>query len=348
MFKRLLIVAVLAITLISVPGAASVAAVGNATGNNGNSQVDDKKDKEEKKETETHTPPVIVPAPFPVIIPPITPAPIITPTPANDAGDDKKDEKVKEEKTPKEEKGEKKITICHRTNAPKNPYRLITVSKKSVDGEGKSDHTHHTGPIATSFEVAKALKAAGIKWGDIIPQEGDYIGKAIFDNKCKYTTINPTPVASIDSDVVCDVVNQRAVITLTNTGSIGGVAIVNGATVGVSANGEAVTYVPTPAGKVRVVVNIDGVIEYDEELDCRTGGQGGGSTTPTPTPAVTPTTPVAGAGESAAIASANADIASLPYTAGNGVQIVALIAGLAAVLTAAISIVAKKTYLKQV
>lgn len=36
-----------------------------------------------------------------------------------------------------------KVTICHRTNSDKNPYVLITVSAKAVDGEGNNDHTHH-------------------------------------------------------------------------------------------------------------------------------------------------------------------------------------------------------------
>lgn len=39
--------------------------------------------------------------------------------------------------------GNEKVTICHRTNSETNPYVMITVSKKAVDGEGKNDHTHH-------------------------------------------------------------------------------------------------------------------------------------------------------------------------------------------------------------
>jgi uncharacterized repeat protein (TIGR01451 family) len=70
--------------------------------------------------------------------------------------------------------GTAKITICHRTNSTHNPYVQITISVSAADGlsgpgEGGDHFGEHTGPIATSLEVAEDLKADGIKWGDIIP-----------------------------------------------------------------------------------------------------------------------------------------------------------------------------------
>ncbi len=87
-----------------------------------------------------------------------------------------------------------KVTICHRTNSVKNPYVKITVDASAVDGEGNNDHTQHTGPVATSEEVARSLKNDKTKWGDIIPSEedggvGDGLnwgadGQAVFNNNC--------------------------------------------------------------------------------------------------------------------------------------------------------------------
>ena len=40
-----------------------------------------------------------------------------------------------------------KVTICHATSSEKNPYVQITVNAKSVDGQGRNDHTSHEGDI---------------------------------------------------------------------------------------------------------------------------------------------------------------------------------------------------------
>ena len=45
--------------------------------------------------------------------------------------------------TPADEAGEHKVTICHVTNSPTNPYVIITVDVAAFDGEGKNDHSHH-------------------------------------------------------------------------------------------------------------------------------------------------------------------------------------------------------------
>ncbi|MBA3757413.1 hypothetical protein H0X09_00915 [Candidatus Saccharibacteria bacterium] len=80
-----------------------------------------------------------------------------------------------------------KVTICHRTNSVTNPYRQITVDKSAVDGHGENDHTQHTGPVATSQEVAQGLKDEKKKWGDIIPHGLNWttVGMAVYNNGCQ-------------------------------------------------------------------------------------------------------------------------------------------------------------------
>jgi len=130
----------------------------------------------------------------------------------------------------------KKITICHRTNAVKNPYRQITVSVNAVDGvEGNSgnraDHfDEHDGPI---FDPA--IHDNGDDWGDIIPpvpphHEGlnwTTEGRAIYDNDCKVPKEEPPVlVADIDFAIVC--VPNGVKVTLVNSGTASGTATVNG------------------------------------------------------------------------------------------------------------------------
>ena len=104
---------------------------------------------------------------------------------------------------------EDKITICHGTNSVHNPYNSITVDQSAVDGEGNNDHSHHTGPVATSEEVAQQLKDQKIAWGDIIPPFGDYPGlnwqegQAIWENDCSFVT------ASDDADAQDDSVDEQ-------------------------------------------------------------------------------------------------------------------------------------------
>lgn len=68
-----------------------------------------------------------------------------------------------------------KITICHATNSATNPYVEIEVSTNAADGvAGNSGNTpdhygEHTGPLASSVEVAQGLKDDHVSWGDIIP-----------------------------------------------------------------------------------------------------------------------------------------------------------------------------------
>lgn len=99
-----------------------------------------------------------------------------------------------------DQENENKIAICHRDNNVKQPYgpKKIEVNQNSVDGEGRNDHTHHTGPVATSEEVAQELKDNQEKWGDIIPPFGEYEGlnwtaegQAIWNNNCQYVVVVP-------------------------------------------------------------------------------------------------------------------------------------------------------------
>lgn len=100
--------------------------------------------------------------------------------------------------------GEHKVTICHRTNSVTNPYVKINVDVAAVDGHGNNDHSHHTGPVATSQTVAQSLKDSKTKWGDIIPPVSGVTaglnwtaeGQAIYHNNCKYVTTPTTPPAN--------------------------------------------------------------------------------------------------------------------------------------------------------
>lgn len=94
---------------------------------------------------------------------------------------------------------ENKITICHRTNSPDNPYRVVTVSFDAGNGELQGpDHTGHPGP---AFDFGAQPEDAdypytsprnGDQWGDIIPSYSwdggsypgmnwDTDGQAIYD-----------------------------------------------------------------------------------------------------------------------------------------------------------------------
>lgn len=68
------------------------------------------------------------------------------------------------------------VTLCHRTNAPSNPYRVVTVAFDASNGELQGpDHTGHAGP-AFDFSADPAdadypytTPRDGDQWGDIIP-----------------------------------------------------------------------------------------------------------------------------------------------------------------------------------
>lgn len=89
--------------------------------------------------------------------------------------------------------GGERVTICHRTHATTNPYRLITVSANAADGLGANDHSSHDDLYvdgATSYPVFDPTvdyPANQKLWGDIIPpvRNGDGLnwttaGQAIY------------------------------------------------------------------------------------------------------------------------------------------------------------------------
>jgi hypothetical protein len=95
------------------------------------------------------------------------------------------------------------VDICHRTDAPNNPY-ITNHPAKSGDVDG---HADHTGPIVTTEAEAQAIKDAGQMWGDIIPPfdfDGQHFpglnatpeGLAILANDCKLVTPTPATTAA--------------------------------------------------------------------------------------------------------------------------------------------------------
>jgi hypothetical protein len=253
----------------------------------------------------------------------------------------------------KEEKSDKKVTICHRTNAANNPYREITVSVKAVDGEGNNDHTSHEGTIVTSFEEAKALKEAHQKWGDIIPADfndstiGDYPGKDILLNGCVIP--KNTAEAMIDYDIVCEVATQTAVVTFTNTGNKAGSVTLNTDSFKVKPAQDVVKNIAIAKGGTLITITIGGETVFSQVYTCE-GGQGTVDEPETPTTPVTPTTPntpVNQAGQSGAVNEA-ATIASLPYTAGSKTGMFILAGTIIATVIAIIGTIVKSAYLKQI
>lgn len=82
---------------------------------------------------------------------------------------------------------EGKVTICHRTTDPADPYNQLNLGPAAVDGNGNGDHYGaHAGP------VWRPSATAGDSWGDIIPPiAGEHDGlnwnrqdKAIWRNGC--------------------------------------------------------------------------------------------------------------------------------------------------------------------
>jgi hypothetical protein len=122
-----------------------------------------------------------------------------------------------------------KVTICHRTDAPNNPYVKIDVAASSADGDtgndhGQGDHSQHTGPVATSEAFAQQLKDEGRMWGDIIPPHHsfpglnwDADGMAVYRNHCD--PVERDGLLTIMK--VCDPVVDNAFEILVNGRSLG-------------------------------------------------------------------------------------------------------------------------------
>lgn len=134
-----------------------------------------------------------------------------------------------------------KISICHRTNAVKNPYVQQEVSVNAVDGlagnsGNEADHYgEHKGPLASSEAVAQALKDDKIEWGDIIPPvEGVHDGlnwteegQSIYENDCNYVD---SEVASVEVTLNITPANCEVGAKLTYSYEAAGASLVEGST----------------------------------------------------------------------------------------------------------------------
>lgn len=72
-----------------------------------------------------------------------------------------------------EDDDNKKVTICHRTNATTNPYRKITVNYTAVDGAGNNDHSSHDEIYNGKhvYDSGTSYPSNQKDWGDIIPPD---------------------------------------------------------------------------------------------------------------------------------------------------------------------------------
>jgi len=156
-----------------------------------------------------------------------------------------------------------KVTICHATNSVKNAYVQLSVDVSAVDGVGNNDHTHHTGPVASTEAEAQAYKDAKIDWGDIIPDAAnggfgaglnwDAKGQAVYNNNCNGGTgiTEVVPAAVTFNAPTCNALGSYVVPTTANvtyqvnsaTVAAGTYTVPNGSTVTVDAVADAGYYI---------------------------------------------------------------------------------------------------------
>ncbi|QBR93668.1 hypothetical protein [Nocardioides euryhalodurans] len=105
---------------------------------------------------------------------------------------------------------EQKVTICHRTTSPTNPYDQIAVAQSAA----LNAHAGHTGPIFT---------VGADNWGDIIPPIPGLPGglnwpegRSVLENGCEVEPdVGPLPSATI-GDVECAGTLPTLTITVSN------------------------------------------------------------------------------------------------------------------------------------
>ena len=102
-----------------------------------------------------------------------------------------------------------RVTICHRTHATTNPYRIITVSTSSiVDGSGNlrghgkhaTDARRYDPNLYGVYDSTRTYRANAKLWGDIIPPFKDRATGGIFPG-LNWSWNNPTASAGAGGQV---------------------------------------------------------------------------------------------------------------------------------------------------
>lgn len=124
-----------------------------------------------------------------------------------------------------------RVTICHRTHATTNPYRMITVSASSIVGAGNeirghgkhaTDARRYNPDLYGTFDSSKNYAPNAKLWGDIIPPFKDRATGGIFPG-LNWTWSDP---ADADTNAILDKTEfGNAAVSANSSSTVGQVAV---------------------------------------------------------------------------------------------------------------------------